>query len=127
MQVSHGCIRLYPEDIVRLFPAVPVGTPGEFVYQPVKVGARDGRIYVEVHKDIYNMVPGLYREAGRLIDKFGWRARVDFDRVKRAVLEQSGAPMDVTLESELDEVKDETLGGPPQSVDSRQRTISKMR
>jgi L,D-transpeptidase ErfK/SrfK len=30
MQVSHGCVRLYPEDIERLFPLVPVGAPGEF-------------------------------------------------------------------------------------------------
>ena len=44
MQVSHGCVRLYPEDIERLFPMVPVGTPGQFIYQPVKVGARDGRV-----------------------------------------------------------------------------------
>jgi L,D-transpeptidase ErfK/SrfK len=109
MQVSHGCVRLYPEDIERLFPMVPVGTAGEFVYQPVKVGARDGRIYVEVHKDIYERIPGPYREALRLIDKFGWRARVDLKRVQRAVAEQSGVPIDVTLATEVDEVPDETL------------------
>jgi L,D-transpeptidase ErfK/SrfK len=111
MQVSHGCIRLYPEDIERLFPMVPVGTPGQFVYQPVKVGVRDGHVFVEVHKDIYNMTPGPYREALRLIDKFGLRSRVDFDRVKRAVLEQSGVPMDVTLEAGGD-IRDEVLAAP---------------
>jgi L,D-transpeptidase ErfK/SrfK len=109
MQVSHGCIRLYPEDI---FPTVPVGTPGEFVYQPVKIGAREGRIYAEVHRDIYNLLPAPYREALRLIDKFGWRARVDIKRVQRAVLEQSGVPMDVTAELAVNEVKDETVRPP---------------
>jgi L,D-transpeptidase ErfK/SrfK len=113
MQVSHGCIRLYPEDIERLFPMVPVGTPGDFIYQPVKVGIRDGHVFVEVHKDIYNMTPGPYREALRLIDKFRLRSRVDFDRVKRAVLEQSGVPMDVTLEARND-VRDEVLASPAQ-------------
>ncbi len=73
MQVSHGCVRLYPEDIERLFPTIPIGTPGQFVYQPVKVGAREGRIYLEVHKDIYDQLPGMYREAVRLIDQHGWR------------------------------------------------------
>jgi L,D-transpeptidase ErfK/SrfK len=111
MQVSHGCVRLYPEDIERLFPMVSVGTPGEFVYQPVKVGVREGHVFVEVHKDIYNMTPGPYRETLRLIDKFGLRSLTDFDRVKRAVLEQSGVPMDVTLESG-DEVRDEVLAPP---------------
>ena len=112
MQVSHGCIRLYPEDIERLFPNVPVGMVGEFVYQPVKVGVRDGHVYVEAHKDIYGMVPGMYREALGLIDKFGWRARVDADRLRRAVLEQSGVPIDVTLETQLDEVREETFTRP---------------
>lgn len=109
MQVSHGCVRLYPEDIARLFPMIPVGTPGEFVYQPVKVGARDGHVYVEIHKDIYNMLPGPYREAMRLLDKLGWRPRVDVDRLKRAVVEQSGVPMDVTLLSDPNDVPDEVV------------------
>lgn len=114
MQVSHGCVRLYPEDIARLFPMVPVGTPGEFVYQPVKVGLREGQVFVEVHKDIYELTPGPYREATRLIDKFGLRNRVDYERVKRAVLEQSGVPMDVTLEAGTDDLKDEVLAAPVQ-------------
>src|SRR5439155_1331329 len=53
MQVTHGCVRLYPEDIERLYPLVPVGTPVEFTYQSVKVGTRGADVYVEVHRDIY--------------------------------------------------------------------------
>jgi L,D-transpeptidase ErfK/SrfK len=49
MRVSHGCIRMYPEDIVTLYQAVPVGTPVHVVNQPVKTGWRDGVLYVEVH------------------------------------------------------------------------------
>ncbi len=51
--VSHGCVQLYPEDIARLFPLVPVGTRVEFAYQPVKVGRRAGKTWVEAHPDIY--------------------------------------------------------------------------
>lgn len=98
MQVSHGCVRLYPEDIERLFPLVPVGAPGEFLYQPVKVGARDGRIYLEVHKDIYGQIPALHGHAEALIDARGWSDLVDPRRVARTVEEQSGVPIDVTLE-----------------------------
>jgi len=96
MQVSHGCIRLYPEDIEALFPYVAIGTPGEFTYQPVKLGARDGRIFLEVHKDIYSLTPGLFRETQQIIERRGWQDRVDPDRVALAVNEQSGVPMDVT-------------------------------
>src|SRR5205809_5462597 len=71
MQVSHGCVRLYPEDIERLFPLVPVGTPGEFLYQPVKVGVRGGAVYVETHRDIYGYAPAFYREGTAAIARAG--------------------------------------------------------
>jgi L,D-transpeptidase ErfK/SrfK len=102
MQVSHGCIRLYPEDIEQLFPMVPTGTPGEFAYQPVKIGARDGRIYAEVHPDIYTLTPGLFSEARRILTELGWMEWVDAKRLQRAVEEQSGVPLDVTLDGDND-------------------------
>lgn len=49
MRVSHGCIRLYPEDIEKLFQQVKVGTRVEIVNQPYKVGVRDGVLYLEAH------------------------------------------------------------------------------
>ena len=42
--VSHGCVRLRNEDIEKLYEMVPVGTPGQFVYQPLKIGSRGGAI-----------------------------------------------------------------------------------
>ena len=65
MTVSHGCVRLYPEDIERLFSKTPVGTPGEFVYQPVKFGWRGGVLYAEVHDDLYGKYPGLWNLAAK--------------------------------------------------------------
>ena len=47
MRVSHGCIRLYPEDIEYLFNNVKLGTPVNIVNQPYKVGERDGIVYLE--------------------------------------------------------------------------------
>jgi len=49
MRVTHGCIRLYPEDIEQLFDSVEVGTPVQFVNQPVKVGWGEDGLYIEVH------------------------------------------------------------------------------
>ncbi len=46
---SHGCIRLLPEDIERLFRLVPVGTPVRVVDQPAKVGWLGGQLYLEIH------------------------------------------------------------------------------
>jgi L,D-transpeptidase ErfK/SrfK len=106
MQVSHGCVRLYPEDIEALYPVVAIGTPGEFIYQPVKIGARDGRIYAEVSPDIYTLTPGMFTEARRIIEQLGWQDQVDWNKVERAVEQQNGIPADITLGSRPLEPRD---------------------
>ena len=52
MRVSHGCVRLYPEDIARLFPKVPVGTQVHIINQPYLVGWRNGVLYLEAHQPL---------------------------------------------------------------------------
>jgi L,D-transpeptidase ErfK/SrfK len=47
MRASHGCIRLYPEDIATLFPQLPVGTKVTVVNQPLLYKAQDGQFYVQ--------------------------------------------------------------------------------
>lgn len=49
MQVTHGCMRMYPEDIEHLYHAVPVGTPVRIVNQPYKIGWFNDVLYLEVH------------------------------------------------------------------------------
>jgi len=100
MQVSHGCVRLYPEDIEALYPLIPVGTPGEFIYQTVKIGARDGRIYAEVSPDIYNLVPDMQAEARSIADQLGWSNYIDAAKLQAAVEAKNGIPTDITLGNE---------------------------
>jgi L,D-transpeptidase ErfK/SrfK len=96
MQVSHGCIRLYPEDVARLFPQVPVGTPGEFLYQPVKIGRYGDDVYAEVTSDIYGLTPGLWREAGAIIERLGVADRIDQDRLMEALQNPVGFPVKIS-------------------------------
>ncbi len=49
MRVTHGCIRMYPEDIEGLFADIPVGTPVQLVNQPIKLGWMAGGLFVELH------------------------------------------------------------------------------
>lgn len=49
MKVTHGCMRLYPEDIDALFRSVSVGTPVRLVNQAAKAGWLGNRLYVEIH------------------------------------------------------------------------------
>ena len=49
-RVSHGCIRLYPEDIELLAGFVEPGTPVKIIHEPVKVGMHNKKVYIEIHR-----------------------------------------------------------------------------
>jgi L,D-transpeptidase ErfK/SrfK len=52
MQITHGCIRMYPEDIEELYNSVKVGTRVYIVKQPIKVGWLNNVLYIEAHPDL---------------------------------------------------------------------------
>src|SRR5262245_46055953 len=93
---THGCIRLYPEDIGKLYDAVPVGTFGELLYQPIKFGEREGQIYVEVHEDIYKRIPNLERAAVQLAQRHHFLNRIDAAQLRQAVRDKRGMPIAIT-------------------------------
>jgi len=49
MQVTHGCVRMFPEDIKELYGLVPVNTPVRLIDQPYKMGWRGDELFMEVH------------------------------------------------------------------------------
>jgi L,D-transpeptidase ErfK/SrfK len=93
MQVTHGCVQLYPEDIEHLYPLVPIGTPVEFTYQPVKVGQRRGRTFVEVHADIYDAHRDPVAAAVQVVRERG--LPVDREAVRRVAMSATGVPEEV--------------------------------
>ncbi len=95
---SHGCIRVLPEDMEKLFKEVEINTDGELIYNPAKVAVSDdGRVFLEVHKDIYGRVKDLGDEAKRLIDKKGVADKIDWQKVDAIIKEKSGIAEDITL------------------------------
>ncbi len=52
MSVTHGCIRMYPEDVAALFAIVPVGTKVRLVNEPVKVAWVAGELLLEAHPPV---------------------------------------------------------------------------
>jgi L,D-transpeptidase ErfK/SrfK len=50
MDVTHGCIRMFPENIEQFFKEVPVGTPVLIMDQPSKMGWSGSELYMEIHK-----------------------------------------------------------------------------
>ncbi len=102
MRVSHGCIRLYPEDIEALFPLIRVNTPVRIINQPYKAGWLDGTLYLEAH-------PPLEEEIKRLDGSINLTpvvrvistargdipVKVDWARIEQIAREQRGIPLPV--------------------------------
>jgi L,D-transpeptidase ErfK/SrfK len=95
--VTHGCIRLYPEDMEQLFDLVEYGTPVEIIYEPVKIGLLSKSVYIEVHKDIYNRIENFVLYGYNKIIEKGMIKIVDLDKFYKAMKDQNGLPVDITL------------------------------
>ncbi len=93
-KVTHGCLRLYPEDIPELYNIVPVGTTVTIVRQPVKVGYDNGRVYIEVHRDALVMRDNEYlEEAIRILKTKKLLGPVNSEKLYQAIEEKKGIPM----------------------------------
>lgn len=110
-RASRGCIRLYPEDIAWLFGRVNAGEPVMVVDQPVKIGRRDGALYLEVHPspkqvDIIEETsksPGppeplpLADWADHILAAAGDDApRLDWPVIEAALKDRTGVPVKIT-------------------------------
>lgn len=95
---SHGCIRLYPEDIQDLFKLVPEGTRVAVVSQSIKIGKSGKNIYIEVHSGEDNGHYDYLYEAMRLLGKKRLLNMISFKKLNKAILEKSGMPADISLQ-----------------------------
>lgn len=91
--LSHGCLRLYPEHIRLLAKKMKVGDSGEILYLPAKAAVNGDSIFVEVHPDIYGLVPDFRGALRERLQQMGVWERVDVALVDQAVREARGIPV----------------------------------
>ena len=98
MRVTHGCVRLYPEDIERLFRYVPQGTAVRIVDQRHKVGWRNGVLYLESHPPLDEQSARTLTPAVRAVvaATANHSAQIDWDTVERAASEMRGIPVRIS-------------------------------
>jgi L,D-transpeptidase ErfK/SrfK len=94
-EATHGCLRLYNEDIARLYARTPVGTRVRLAYQTVKLGRDGDAIWVEAHPDRYGRDPDRLEKALARLAGLGLLGDVDVAAVRRAVDEARGEPVSV--------------------------------
>jgi L,D-transpeptidase ErfK/SrfK len=97
LRATNGCIRLYPEDVKKLYENTPLKTPVCIVDQPCLLGQCDGVVYLEVHAapegleaveldKINTKLRNMEKESGR---------RLDWSKVKKVLAEARGIPVPV--------------------------------
>lgn len=100
-RTSHGCIRMYEQDVAELFSMVPVGTEVRIVHEPYKAGWANGQLFVEAHKPLadsdysrdYSLATlreMITAEAG------GANANVNWNTVRDVFAKANGIPTQVT-------------------------------
>jgi L,D-transpeptidase ErfK/SrfK len=101
MRVSHGCIRMLPDDMEYLFPQIPTGTSVHIINQPVKAGWYGGKLYLEVHPPL----PEYPHDRGAMVERVmavldevmaGRSAELDNEVIEEVLTAQTGMPRVVT-------------------------------
>jgi len=92
---------MLPEDIARLFPQVPVGTPVNIVNQPVKAGWYGGKLYLEVHpalEEYPNTRGAMVQEAQMALNSAmaGRPAKLDSGAIEAELSRKTGLPLAIS-------------------------------
>jgi L,D-transpeptidase ErfK/SrfK len=101
MRSSHGCMRLYPEDIAVFYELIPIGTKVTVVNQPYLFGTRDATLYLQAYavmeddsRDWSNnrkrllahlLSPKLRKEVSEQDDGIDWQRVGDVAHSPRAI------------------------------------------
>jgi L,D-transpeptidase ErfK/SrfK len=93
---THGCIRLHPDDVAWLFPRVALEAVVTLIYQPVLLAEIAGRVYLEVHPDIYGKVPDALGRARTAAAALGLTGAIDWDRAAAIAGARHGLAREVT-------------------------------
>ncbi len=92
---THGCVRLYNDEMRRLFDRTQSGTRLRLVYQSVKLGRRGNGLYVEAYPDVYNREPNRLGELMMTLNDLGLASYVDAELVQQVVKDGIGYPIQV--------------------------------
>jgi L,D-transpeptidase ErfK/SrfK len=97
LRATYGCIRLYPEDIKRLYKNTPVKTSVRIVNQPYLLGQRDGIIYIEAHTPLEGTGSAELKKAFAKLRKIEKKSGhpLDWKKVEEVVTEARGFPVPI--------------------------------
>jgi L,D-transpeptidase ErfK/SrfK len=121
MAVTHGCIRMYPEDVAAIFPTVPVGTKVYLINVPVKVAFVEGDLLLEAHPPVdaqgQSIDPVLSKFEELLTQALGTTTTaVNWDIAVDTLTKANGIPVLVGLQADVEPVNPAPPASAPQAV-----------
>jgi L,D-transpeptidase ErfK/SrfK len=106
LRSSHGCIRLYPEDIEQFFNMIPLGTQVQVVNQPFLFGWGNGQLYLQPFDVLEDDERDWNKAQRKLLGKSLSAAlqqqlkthhqQIDWDRVATLAHDPRGIPVPVS-------------------------------
>ena len=101
MEISHGCIRLFPEDIDYIFQLTDIGTEVIILDQPIKIARIENDIYLQVHPSYSTQydydLDKLRIQIELLINNETELIEINWDTVESLLKEQNGLATKVTI------------------------------
>ncbi|MGD0827194.1 MAG: L,D-transpeptidase [Desulfobaccales bacterium] len=95
--VSHGCMRMLPQEMAKLFPQIEVGTPVKIIYRPIKLAVTsEGRVFLEAHPDIYQKQEPALDYLRDLAEHYQLGDRLDWDKVPAILKAKEGIAREIT-------------------------------
>jgi L,D-transpeptidase ErfK/SrfK len=82
---------------------VALGTKIEIIYEPIKFGRKDGRVFVQAFPDVYKKIPDYARYALDKLMQYPFAQEVDQKKFMVAMSLQNGVPTDVTRNANEDD------------------------
>ena len=97
MQVSHGCVRLFPEDIRLIFSLTNIGLQVKIIDEPFKIGILGNQIFLEIHETLVTEDINIsYKNIQSMIEKFmsdrQLEATIDWKKVREILENKTGVP-----------------------------------
>ena len=109
MRTSHGCFRMFNNNVLQLSTMVPVGTPVRIINEPYKFGVSGGKVYLEAHTPLNEQGdPSVVDKHTAVINALLKREelanslRMNWDMVRDVVAAEDGMPVEIAVPIEQD-------------------------
>ena len=119
MRTSHGCFRMYNNNVLEMADMVPVGTTVRIMSEPYKFGVSGGKVYLEAHTPLDESgKPSVVDKHTAVINALLKREdlanslRINWDEVRDVVAAEDGMPVEIAVPTTPTPV----VGGAPMTL-----------